>query len=211
LALIIAKGAEADIALIDDWNGVRVAVKRRGAKKYRHPVIDAQVRRLRTIHEAEIMHRVKAAGVLTPLIYQIDAGNAEIVMEYVEGEKIRDLVPKLGDEELQALFTLIGAQAGRLHGAGVVHGDLTTSNMIRSGNRIVFIDFGLGEVSTEVEKRGVDIHLMERMLSSTHYLKQGLLLAAFHAGYRDAMGSEADNVLQRVAEIQRRGRYTAKD
>ena len=153
---VIAKGAEADLILDPDWNGRRALIKRRGEKRYRHPQIDRQVRRFRTLHEADIIHRAKEAGVATPLIYQVDADGASIVMEYVEGERVRDIVNALGDDENRELFRIIGFEAGRLHGAGLIHGDLTTSNMIRVADRVVFIDFGLGEVSRETEKRGVD-------------------------------------------------------
>jgi TP53 regulating kinase-like protein len=208
---VIAKGAEADLILDPDWNGKRALIKRRGEKRYRHPQIDREIRRLRTLHEADIIHRAKEAGVPTPLIYQVDAGGASIVMEHVEGERVRDIVNTLGDDENRELFRIIGFEAGCLHGAGLIHGDLTTSNMIRVGNRVVFIDFGLGEISRETEKRGVDVNLMRRMLASTHFTRQVMLFDAFKEGYRNAMGPEADEVLVRVDEIARRGRYLEKE
>lgn len=208
---VIAKGAEADLILDPDWNGRRALIKRRGEKRYRHPQIDRDVRRFRTLHEADIIHRAKEAGVPTPLIYQVDVDRASIVMEYVEGEKVRDIVNALGDDENRELFRIIGFEAGRLHGAGLIHGDLTTSNMIRVADRVVFIDFGLGEISRETEKRGVDVNLMRRMLASTHFTRQVMLFDAFKGGYREAMGPETDEVLVRVDEIARRGRYIEKE
>ena len=208
---IIAKGAEADILLDPDWNGRKALLKRRGVKKYRHPQIDADIRRYRTLHEADIIHRAKEAGVPTPLIYQLDPDGATIVMEFIEGTKVRDAVPKLSLPENIALFRLIGEESGRLHKASLIHGDLTTSNMIKDGDRVVFIDFGLGEISKEVEKRGVDFNLMVRMLASTHYTIMEPLLEAFKEGYRAAMGSEAEEVFQRADEIRRRGRYIDKE
>ena len=208
---VIAKGAEADLILDPDWNGRMALIKRRGEKRYRHPQIDRQVRRFRTLHEADIIHRAKEAGVPTPLIYQVDVDRASIVMEYVEGKKVRDIVNALGDDENRELFRIIGFEAGRLHGAGLIHGDLTTSNMIRVADRVVFIDFGLGEISRETEKRGVDVNLMRRMLASTHFTRQVMLFDAFKDGYRKAMGPEADEVLVRVDEIARRGRYIEKE
>jgi len=114
-------------------------------------------------------------------------------------------------EERTELFRTIGLQAGRPHGAGLVHGDLTTSHIIRAGNAVVFIDFGLAEVSREAEKRGVDLHLMRRMLTSTHFTYAEELFAAFEAGYRSAMGPEADEALSRMGEIERRGRYVERE
>jgi TP53 regulating kinase and related kinases len=208
---LLAKGAEADLILDDNWNGRKVLIKRRGVKNYRHQDIDRELRKLRTVHEVSILHRAKEAGVPTPLIYLVDPVNTEIVMEYVDGVKVRDLVSQLSEEECRSLFKLIGKMTGYLHLAGIIHGDLTTSNMIKIRDRVVFIDFGLGEVSSESEKRGVDLNLMSRMLSSTHYKVQDLLQSAFDEGYRDAMGLEAEGVFQRVEEIKRRGRYVDKE
>ncbi len=208
---LIAKGAEADILLDPDWNGRRAIVKRRGVKKYRHPEIDREVRRYRTLHEADIIRRAREAGVPTPLIFQLDTEAATIVMEYVEGTKVRDAVPKLNLEENRSLFRTIGEEAGRLHAAGIIHGDLTTSNMITAGSRVVFIDFGLGEVSGEIEKRGVDFNLMVRMLISTHYTVMEELLEAFKDGYRASMGDGSEEVFARADEVRRRGRYIEKD
>ena len=207
----IAKGAEADLILDTDWNGRKALLKRRGVKKYRHPQIDRDIRRYRTLHEADIIHRAKEAGVPTPLIYQLDPEGATIVMEYIEGIKVRDAVPMLSLEENCSLFRLIGEESGRLHKASLIHGDLTTSNLIKDGDRVVFIDFGLGEVSKEVEKRGVDFNLMVRMLTSTHYTIMEPLLESFMEGYRKSMGAEAEGVFQRANEIRRRGRYIDKD
>ncbi len=208
---IIAKGAEADLLLDQDWNGRKALLKRRGVKKYRHPHIDREIRRYRTLHEADIIHRAKEAGVSTPLIYQLDPDDATIIMEYIEGVRVRDAVPKLSLEENRALFYLIGKESGKLHRAALIHGDLTTSNMIKSGNRVVFIDFGLGEISKEIEKRGVDINLMVRMLASTHYTIMEPLLVSFKKGYKTTMGPEAEEIFQRADEIRRRGRYIDKE
>jgi len=207
---LVSKGAEADILLDPDWNGVKVIIKRRGEKRYRVPELDKAIRHSRTIREASIIHRAKAAGVPTPLIYRVDAEGAEIVMEHVEGEKVRDVVDKIGPEERVRLFKEIGRKAGLLHGAGIAHGDLTTSNLISSRGRVVFIDFGLAEMSDEVESRGVDLNLMYRMLISTHYEYTEELFTAFKAGYRETLG-EAQAALDRMDEISKRGRYVERE
>jgi len=207
---VIAKGAEADLVL-REWNGLRVLSKIRRPKGYRHPDLDSRLRRSRTKSEADIIHRAKLSGVPTPLLYHVDPDNAVIVMEYIDGVKVRDAVDRLTDEERRELFTRIGGYAGKLHEAGIIHGDLTTSNILKQGDRLVFIDFGLAEVSTEVEKRGVDLNLMNRMLASTHYRHQEELLAAFVKGYRETLGAEAEEALMRMEEVAKRGRYIEKN
>jgi TP53 regulating kinase-like protein len=207
----IAKGAEADLILDKNWNGKKVVIKIRIPKAYRHPQLDHMIRRSRTIHEANIIHRAKETGVPTPLLYQVSPETATIVMEFLEGDKIRDILEELHDQEKEKLFEQIGYQAGKIHGAGIIHGDLTTSNMIRSKDHIYFIDFGLSEISNEIEKRGVDLNLMNRMLLSTHYRYRELLLDAFRKGYRRSMGKEADEALERMEEVAKRGRYIEKE
>lgn len=207
---VIAKGAEADLVL-REWNGLKALSKIRRPKGYRHPELDSRLRRSRTKAEADSIHRAKLSGVGTPLLYHVDPDNAVIVMEYIDGVKVRDAVDGLTDEERRELFTRIGGYAGRLHGAGIIHGDLTTSNILKQGDRLVFIDFGLAEVSTEVEKRGVDLNLMNRMLTSTHYRHQEELLAAFVEGYRETLGAEAEEALTRMEEVAKRGRYIEKN
>jgi len=208
---LIAKGAEADLWFDPDWNGVRALIKRRGEKRYRHPDLDREIRRLRTLHEASMIHRAKEAGVPTPVIYQVDPEDATIVMEYVGGEKVRDIVDDLSGEMRYELFKLIGLLAGRLHGVGIVHGDLTTSNIINSPEGPVFVDFGLGEASNETEKRGVDLNLMHRMLTSTHFRHTEELFSAFREGYVEGLGEEAEQALGRMEEISRRGRYVERE
>lgn len=207
---LVAKGAEADLYLVQ-WNGLKALRKMRKPKKYRHPELDYQLRKTRTNHEADIIHRAKNNGIPTPLLYQVDNENGIIVMEYIDGIKIRDLVDQLTDMERITLFKRIGYYSGLLHKSGIIHGDLTTSNIIKSGERIVFIDFGLSEVSYEVEKRGVDLNLMNRMLTSTHFKYQEELLEAFMNGYRQSMGEEAEEALDRMEEVSKRGRYIAKE
>jgi TP53 regulating kinase-like protein len=206
---LIAKGAEADL-ILRDWNGKQVLMKKRNPKKYRHPKIDQHIRRSRTNHEADIIHRAKLAGVSTPLLYQVNSENSVIVMEYIEGIKIRDIVDRLNFEERYHLFKRIGLLTGILHKKGIIHGDLTTSNIIKQDQRIVFIDFGLAENSYEIEKRAVDLNLMKRMLTSTHYRHQKQLLEAFMEGYKETMLGEANEIIERMKEVAKRGRYIEK-
>jgi len=207
---LINKGAEADIYLDMDWNGVQAILKKRVEKRYRVLELDEAIRRSRTIREAGIIHRAKEAGVPTPLIYQADPEGAIIIMEHVRGERVRDIVNRLSPAERTALFKTIGEKAGLMHDAGIIHGDLTTSNIILSGDRVVFIDFGLSESSSETEGRGVDLNLFYRMLTSTHFEHTDELFEAFTEGYKSKLPA-ADEVLERMDEVAKRGRYIEKE
>jgi len=132
-------------------------------------------------------------------------------MEYVQGNRLKDVLDILESSQLKELSTRLGTQIGSLHKAGIVHGDLTTSNMILTPNqKICLLDFGLGEHSTTLETRGVDLHIFRTILMSTHHSKARDLLQGEIVGYRKELGRvEADKVLGRADEIGKRGRYVS--
>jgi TP53 regulating kinase-like protein len=158
------------------------------------------------------MHRAKEAGVPTPTIFMIDVKNSTIIMEFVDGKQVKQTLNDLKKEEKLRLCQHIGELIGRLHNHSIIHGDLTTSNMILTPyDKVVFVDFGLGEYSTELEIRGIDLHLMKRAFQSTHFRYAEECFHAVIQGYTNSVGKEqAKNVLERIKEIERRGRYVAE-
>ena len=151
---LFKKGAEASLYLAE-WHGRKVVIKVRIPKKYRPEPLDKQIRSYRTVHEPQLMHEAKAAGVPTPLIYLINVPQASIIMEFVEGQQIKQLLNKVPQNQRRELCISIGELIGKLHKQGLIHGDLTTSNMILSPERkIFFVDFGLGEKNSELEAGG---------------------------------------------------------
>lgn len=159
-----------------------------------------------------MIHKAKEAGVPTPIIFMVDLNEATIIMEYVEGKQVKQILNDLPSDERIKICQQIGRLIGKLHKNGIIHGDLTTSNMILTDHgNIVFIDFGLSEQSMDIEERGVDLHLMKRSLASTHYQYVDECFNAIMEGYEEIMGSEtAKEVLKRVREIERRGRYISE-
>ena len=212
LAMLLKKGAEASLFL-EQWHGRKVIMKKRLPKGYRLPELDERIRSYRTVHEPQLMHQSKEAGVPTPTILMVDVKEANIIMEYIEGEQVKQILHTLTTEQRRKMCNHIGVLIGNLHNHGVIHGDLTTSNMIlTSHGRIVFVDFGLGEFSTELEARGVDLHLMKRAFQSTHYqyAKEGF--EAVMAGYTEVVGEElAKDVSEKIEEIEARGRYILRE
>ena len=166
---LLKKGAEASLFLAD-WHERKVIIKVRVPKKYRPPQLDEQIRSYRTVHEPQLMHEAKAAGVTTPLIYMVDVPQSTIIMEYIEGQQVKQLLNKASKAVRHDLCVKIGESIAKLHSHGLIHGDLTTSNMIQTPKgKLYFVDFGLGEKNAELEAQGVDLHLLKRALQSTHY------------------------------------------
>jgi TP53 regulating kinase-like protein len=205
---LLKKGAEASLFL-KSWHGRKVIVKARLPKRYRPAELDAKIRSYRTAHEPQLMHEAKRAGVPTPTIFLVDLKNTAITMEFVEGKQVKQVLPNVPRKEQQELCVRIGELIGKLHRHGLVHGDLTTSNMILTGEgKIFLVDFGLGEKNVEVEARGVDLHLMKRALQSTHYQFAEDCFKHVLKGYSEVLGVEnAEKVFEKIHEIERRGRY----
>ncbi|OPX66481.1 MAG: putative bifunctional tRNA threonylcarbamoyladenosine biosynthesis protein [Methanoregulaceae archaeon PtaU1.Bin059] len=186
-----ARGAEAVVTFIGDS-----VEKRRVQKPYRQGTLDTRLIAERTRAEARLISMARRCGVPTPVIR--DATPDTLVMEKVEGRLLKETL-------CEADLMEAGRTVGRLHAAGIVHGDLTTSNMIMRDSRCVLIDFGLSAVSGEVEARGVDIHVLFQTLESTTDTYPELR-QAFCEGYRSAFAG-ANEVLAREQEISQRGRY----
>jgi TP53 regulating kinase-like protein len=209
--MLIKKGAEANLFL-EKWHNRKVIIKRRMPKKYRLQELDNAIRFQRTISEPQMIHNAKEAGVPSPTVLLIDTTVASIVMEYVAGKQVKQILDTLPQKKMLAVSRHIGTLIGRLHQHGIIHGDLTTSNMILTPTgKIVFVDFGLSERSIELEAKGVDLHLMQRAFQSTHYKHAEVCFEAVMGGYTEIVGGEkAKKVLERIKEITRRGRYVSK-
>jgi Kae1-associated kinase Bud32 len=137
------------------------------------------------------------------LIYDIDLVDCVIVMEFIDGPIAKTLLQD--SDSRSKIAGLIGANVGKLHKANIIHGDLTTSNMMLK-EELCFIDFGLGEKSRELEKKGVDIHLLKEGLESAHS-EHPELYNVVKSAYLEEY-PEGKPVIDLVEEIQRRGRYT---
>jgi TP53 regulating kinase-like protein len=206
--MLFKKGAEASL-YVAEWQNRKVVIKRRLPKKYRPSELDKRIRMYRTIHEPLLMHGAKRTGVSTPLIYLVDAKNATIIMEFIEGKQLKTSLDGVSRNERERLCRKVGESIGKLHRSGIIHGDLTTSNMILTPTkRIFFVDFGLGEKTSELEARAVDLHLMKRALQSTHFRFANECFGSVMEGYSSVSGVGLTKaVLSKVEEVERRGRY----
>ncbi len=204
---LLYRGAEADV-IRGDWQGLDAVFKVRKPLRYRLQVLDESIRRQRTVHEAEMIHLSKRAGVPSPFLYNVDVPRSTLVMEYVRGERVKDLVGSISGEELEGVFLEFGRDAARLHSAGIMHGDLTTANVVRKGRKLVFIDFGLSIRSTRLEDHAVDLRLIKETLVGAHFGVAVSALEALYRGYAEVVGpARSRAALRQLQSIERRGRY----
>ncbi|RMZ79956.1 hypothetical protein DV738_g3021, partial [Chaetothyriales sp. CBS 135597] len=204
------------------------ALKVRPSKAYRHPTLDARLTKQRVLAEARVL--VKLSGV------------AEL--SWIEGQSVKEAVrawdawyrhpsrsaqeKAQGEEAFKALLQRIGRTIGLLHGkGGVVHGDLTTSNLMlrptllqkkaedggeqqmpNLEGEIVLIDFGLATQAIQDEDRAVDLYVLERAFGSTHPMQEhwfdAEVLQSPHAYSGSFQGAKV--VLKRLEDVRLRGR-----
>ncbi len=199
-------GAEAFLYK-ERWFGYNVIKKIRSPKKYRIDEIDLELRTSRTITESRLMIAAKKLGVHTPTIFEIDLENTSIVMEDIDGISVKEWLNETSDLEKQKQFVkLIGENVGILHTNNIIHGDLTTSNMIKKKEKLHFIDFGLGKFSQAIEDKAVDILLMKKCFTSTHTYCEKEFFFSFQEGYLSSM-QQANSIFRRAAKVEARARH----
>ncbi len=185
------KGAEATVEVGD------TAVKKRPRKSYRHQDLDIRLRRERTEDEARLLERAEKYGVAVPGL--VEDSEFELEMEAVDGDRLKNRLPDA------AVMEHLGREVARLHSCQIIHGDLTTSNVVVSGGEPFLIDFGLAYTSERVEDRAVDIHLLHQVLRSSHPEIAAGSWDAFLEGYSELDGY--DSVVDTVEDVRSRRRY----
>jgi TP53 regulating kinase-like protein len=190
---LIAQGAEAKI-----YHSDSKIIKERVKKSYRIAEIDSKLRKERTRAEAKLIRSLERAGVPVPAVLKEDDKGMILDLEYIDGEKVRDYLERTEDVKL---CKQIGELTAKMHSANIVHGDLTTSNLILRGNKVYLIDLGLGDFSERIEDKAVDLHLFKECLVSKHHKIWEACWKSFVQGYKD------QKVLDRLKIVESRGRY----
>jgi len=200
--MLLKRGAEAEIHLTE-FLGREAIAKSRVPKTYRNKRIDDVLRKNRTKSEARLMSEVKKYGVSTPVIHDVSVDECMIVMQYINGERVKDVLNSVSEKKRKKICYMIGESVGKMHTNNVIHGDLTTSNMILLNDKIFFIDFGLGEKNSEIEAKGVDLHVMMEGFEGAHSEVDafGYVLDSYKLYDKKGMA------VKRMHEISERGRY----
>jgi len=204
---VLGSGAEATVYLDDDSSGShKIVDKERLKKNYRHPDIDFELRKSRTRKEAKILKALEQYGFATKIKEQKEYN---IFMEYIDGIQLKRLLDKNPE-----LAFMIGKNLTIMHDKDIIHGDLTTSNMILvkkdslpKSSKLFFIDFGLSFNSIKIEDKAVDIHLFKQALESKHFRVYDKAYKYFLKGYTPEGKKE---ILERLEVVEQRGRYKEK-
>ena len=191
---MIAKGAESNIVK-SNYLGEKAVLKDRIPKGYRVKEIDDKIRKARTKEEAKLLSDAKRAGVRTPVLYDVNLEEKSILMEEIDGIMVKDII---NDD----LAFQIGEEIAKFHSADIIHGDITTSNIMLQDDKLVFIDFGLGRYSHLAEDKAVDLLVLKKSLQSIDYNLAVKYFDCVLEGY----GNE--KIVNTIADIESRGRYT---
>src|SRR6056297_318442 len=182
---LIYQGAEAKIFL-----NKGLIIKDRIPKTYRHEELDKKLRKRRTKAETKIM--IQASELISvPCPIDKPGDNfSQLRIPYIKGEKLSDFLDSFNLEKQKRICNTIGKNIAELHKNGIMHGDLTTSNMIlaserdqRTRNKVYFIDFGLGFYSDKIEDKAVDLHLLKQAFEAKHFKNWKNLYSKVQKGY----------------------------
>ncbi|KAF9484618.1 kinase-like protein [Pholiota conissans] len=236
---LISQGAEAKVYKgYLTPSGSAVLLKYRFKKTYRHPSLDTTLTKARVAGEARALLKCLRSGVNVPGIRMVDASEGLLGIEWIEGKSVKYLLPSGADDgdgegevpvespsqtlehfgiSVDTLMNLIGIEIAKMHLADIIHGDLTTSNMMvrdpasftsldpKVPTELVLIDFGLSYHSTLVEDKAVDLYVLERAFASTHPDSEPMF-AGMLAAYEKQVGKEWSALRRRLDEVRLRGR-----
>lgn len=157
---LLYEGAEAQILQVNNTTLKKIRLP----KKYRIELLDKRLRKSRNRREFKVLNKLKEQKVNVPKPFElIDNKDEEIsfTFEYINGEVLKETLTKT---LLEKAFT----QIILMHKLDIVHGDLTTLNMIEKNKQIYLIDFGLSEFSHKYEDKAVDLHLFFTCIKNEH-------------------------------------------
>lgn len=200
---LIQQGAEAKILLDEEKN---LIIKDRISKSYRHPELDKKIIKSRTKSETKLL--IKASKIINcPLPLESKEFN-KIYIPYIDGKKLSEYLDSFSLKEQKEICREIGISIAKLHKEDIIHGDLTTSNMILDDKtkKIFFVDFGLGFISRKIEDKAVDLHLLKHAIEAKHFANAHELIKEILKNYQKNY-PETEEIFERIKAIEKRGRY----
>lgn len=216
---ILKQGAEAKL-YICNYLGRPTLIKERFTKTYRHPDLDTSITKERIKNEARSIVRCKTIGVKTPALYLVDFDRRRIYMEHFENSfTVKDFIfntmsTSANINSLNNIAKMIGETIRKMHENNIIHGDLTTSNMLLvyktqisdfNAFDLAMIDFGLSYIDSSTEHKGVDLYVLERALISTHNDVPDLFPKILEA-YKSYSKNNVKEIISKFEEVRARGR-----
>ncbi|KRY08335.1 TP53-regulating kinase [Trichinella patagoniensis] len=213
---LIAQGAEARIFKANFY-GRPAVIKERFRKKYRHVALDELLTKERMRAEIRGLMHCRKLGIPVPPIYFVDSKQNLIVFGAIEDattlKNLLDGMHEVGAVGLvDNLASTIGQVLAKMHMNGVIHGDLTTSNLLvkqplspDNCRHVVLIDFGLSFVSSMVEDKAVDLFVLEKAFMSTHPNAESFYRTILDS-YVKFYGKLGSEVLAQLEQVRLRGR-----
>ena len=198
---ILFQGAEAR-ALETVFFGEECVLKKREHKAYREKALDARIISERTRQECQLLSKAKSAGVRVPAIVFVDKKKGEIFLERIGGKTAKELPAK----GLEKTCALIGKNVALLHDAGIIHGDLTTANIVMEKTGLVFLDFGLGFFSDKTEDRATDLLVLKKTLAARHHEAKNAWKKTTESYITNSL--KGRQVIEHITEIEKRARYS---
>ncbi|MBI1972297.1 MAG: Kae1-associated serine/threonine protein kinase [Candidatus Aenigmarchaeota archaeon] len=205
--MLLKKGAEAVVKSVY-FDGRPAVLKERTRKNYRITELDEKLRSQRTRTEAKITGEAGRVGIRTAQIYFTDENNFSIYFQPVEGALLKDAFVNSDTGRIAKLSLKWGEAVAKLHSAGIIHGDLTTSNALVLGEEIYVLDFGLAFFSKREEDMAEDINLLRRAVEAVHNEDAKAIWGGFAKGYTENAKS---GVIAKAAEVASRGRYSKRN
>lgn len=183
-------------------------------KCYRHPTLDSKLNAHRVASEARTLARARRLGLDVPAVYLVEKTSLRLWLERIEGSTLKSVFDTHGHSAWSLrVAEELGRVLARMHACDLVHGDLTTSNVLLRASstpdsahapRLVLIDFGLASQSALAEDKAVDLYVLERAFLSTHP-RLSAVFAAVLAAYA-AAAPQAPATLDRLELVRQRGR-----
>lgn len=189
---LISIGAEASILQISENSLIKI----REPKKYRIEIIDKKIRKFRTKREVKVLVKLKENNISVPKII-LHNKDFEFEMELIKGDILKKV---LDEKKLKLAFEEII----KIHNLDVIHGDLTTLNMIYSNKKVYIIDFGLSDFSDKIEDKAVDLNLFFNCIKNEHP-KEILLKERLLESYIKKV-KEGNKIISRLKKVEERGR-----
>ena len=214
-------GAEAEV-WAGSWMGQQAVRKLRRPRKWRHPDLDIRLGYRRMMSESRLLIRLKRRGLNVPAVWDLDPQSGRMILERMPGLPLIEVLRNdaYSQELINKALQNTGSLIRRLHREAITHGDLSNKNILVDGNADAsLIDFGLAAIDYEIERFGIDLHVIDEILGASHpEHKQAIeVLLEGYASEEERLGEApeqsggavptAAQVLKRLQEVRSRVRY----